>query len=326
MFYPEQYMKIRARGASRGASAEARATTARVLSMRRASAATDADDLSPLEKSVFEELNFARTQPKELAKHLLAMRPHFDGKIMRLPGRGVAVRTQEGVAALDEAIKHLQTVPALAPFQRISAGMSRAARDHCNDSGRRGSIGHDGTDGSTPSSRLSRHGEWERTSGENINYGAGDARDCVVQLIIDDGVPGRGHRTNIYKPEFNVVGIASGEHATYEFMVVITFAGDFVEQGGAAPPVSKVALCGGGGGGGGGGGRVAEATAQMGSLALEKAAPLDSSDVPPGGKKEVQTEVSITGDTKTTKTTTVITDAQGNTSTRVETQVVTASR
>ena len=220
--------------------------------MRRATAATDADGLSPLERSVFEELNFARTQPKELAKHLLAMRPHFDGKIMRLPAREVAVQTQEGVAALDEAIKHLQTVPALAPFQRISAGMSRAARDHCNDSGRRGSIGHDGTDGSTPSIRLSRHGEWQRTSGENINYFARDARDCVVQLIIDDGVPGRGHRTNIYKPEFNVVGIASGEHATYEFMVVITFAGDFVEQGGAAPPVSKEALGGGGGGGGGG--------------------------------------------------------------------------
>ena len=53
--------------------------------MRRASAATDADDLSPLEKSVFEELNFARTQPKELAKHLLAMRPHFDGKLFTPP-------------------------------------------------------------------------------------------------------------------------------------------------------------------------------------------------------------------------------------------------
>ena len=60
--------------------------------MRRASAATDAEDLSPLEKSVFEELNFARTQPKELAKHLLAMRPHFDGKIMKLPGREAAVQ------------------------------------------------------------------------------------------------------------------------------------------------------------------------------------------------------------------------------------------
>ena len=237
--------------------------------MRRASAATDAEDLSPLEKSVFEELNFARTQPKELAKHLLAMRPHFDGKIMKLPGREAAVQTQEGVAALDEAIKHLQTVAPLPPFQRVSAGMSRAARDHVNDSGRRGSIGHDGTDGSTPSSRLSRHGEWQRTSGENINYFARDARDCVVQLIIDDGVPGRGHRTNMYKPDFNVVGIASGEHITYEFMVVITFAGDFVEQGAAAPPVSKVALAG-GSGGGGGDGRVAEATAQMGSLALQK--------------------------------------------------------
>ena len=42
-------------------------------------------------------------------------------------------------------------------------------------------------------------------------------------------------------------------------------------DGAAAPPVSKVALAG-GSGGGGGDGRVAEATAQMGSLALQKVA------------------------------------------------------
>ena len=45
--------------------------------------------------------------------------------------------------------------------------------------------------------------------------------------------------------------------------------------------------------------------------------------MPPGGKKEVKTELSIEGNKKTTKTTTVITDAQGKTSTRVETLVVT---
>jgi uncharacterized protein YkwD len=293
---------------------------------RRASEHTDAE-VTALERSVFEELNYARTRPRELAKHLQSMRPHFDGMLMKLPGRDVAVQTQEGVAALDEAIDYLNSAAPLPSFQRISAGMSRAARDHVRDSGRRGSIGHLGSDGSTLASRLDRHGEWRHSSGENINYFARNARDVVVQLIIDDGVPDRGHRTNIYKKDFNVVGIASGAHATHEFMVVVTFAGDFVEQG-EKPPVTKVAMGGGGGSGGGsaGGGPVAAATKQMGGLSLQKpSAPLDKSDIPPGGKKEVKTEVSIVGNKKTTKVTTTITDPSGGKTTRVETKVETTS-
>lgn len=289
---------------------------------RRASEQTPATDLTPLELSVFNELNIARQRPKELAEHIRAMRKHFQGTLMRREGQP-SLQTKEGLAAVDEAIQFLERQQPLPPFQRVSAGMTRAARDHVSDTGRRGSVGHEGTDGSTPFDRLERHGSWRHSSGENINYFARDGRECVVQLIVDDGVPGRGHRTNIYNKDFNVVGIASGAHATMEYMVVITFAGDFVEvgggdSGGGGSGVSRVAV-----GGGVLEDGVSRAVAGVQQLKIDKpAVPMD--DVPPGGKKEVKTEVSISGKTKTTKTTTVITDAKGNKSTRVETKVETS--
>lgn len=47
--------------------------------------------------------------------------------------------------------------------------------------------------------------------GENIAYGMLSARAAIVQLIVDDGVPDRGHRTNIFR-HYTQVGIASGKY------------------------------------------------------------------------------------------------------------------
>jgi uncharacterized protein YkwD len=88
-------------------------------------------------------------------------------------------------------------------------------------------VGHDGSDGSTPAQRTERYGKWEKTTGENIAFGGDKARDIVVQLIVDDGVAGRGHRANIFNADYRTVGVAIGSHKTYQHMCVIDFAGGF---------------------------------------------------------------------------------------------------
>ncbi len=77
--------------------------------------------------------------------------------------------------------------------------------------------------------RMNRYGRWGVIWGENLSYGHSSARDIVLALIIDDGLPGRKHRKNIFNPAFNVAGAAYGAHARYRSVCSIEFAGAFAE-------------------------------------------------------------------------------------------------
>ncbi len=115
--------------------------------------------------------------------------------------------TQEGASAVKEAIRYLRAASSL-PLLKISIGMSLAAEDHVKELGPAETLGHRGLIGSCPPNRVNRYGAWKGAIGEAIYYGRDDARDVVMALIIDDGVPSRGHRHHIFDPAFRGVGVA----------------------------------------------------------------------------------------------------------------------
>lgn len=186
------------------------------------------DFLSPMEVDIVKEMNFARTRPRQYVKLLEALAEHYEGDLLRIPGK-IPVRTNEGIKAVQEAIKYLKNVKAVGPL-KISRGMSRAAADHVHDQEKSGQTGHIGEDGSQPYQRMERYGTWEGLSGENIAYGDDSARMFIMQLIIDDGVPGRGHRENMFNDEFRVTGVSIGSHPVYRSMCVITYASGYTEK------------------------------------------------------------------------------------------------
>jgi len=103
----------------------------------------------------------------------------------------------------------------------------KAAKDHILDMGPSGATGHTGTDGSSPFDRMERYTKLEGSSGENISYGQAQAKDVLIQLAVDDGVPGRGHRKNIFNTAFFKVGTWSGSHKTYKTSTVVAYNGSF---------------------------------------------------------------------------------------------------
>ena len=94
--------------------------------------------------------------------------------------------------------------------------MVQCSRDHVLDTGPRGITGHTGTDGSGPADRCKKYVKLEGSSGENIDYGEKDAQDVIISLMVDDGVPNRGHRTNIFNKAFKKMSSYTGYHKVYK--------------------------------------------------------------------------------------------------------------
>lgn len=188
----------------------------------------DLDFLTDLEKEVIVELNLARTDPAQYAEYIEAFKKHYAGLYIYVAGR-TQIKTVEGVAAVIEAIEYLKRQNPLPPLN-VSRGLSLSSRDHVKTQGPTGLKGHTGPDGSTPEQRISRFGKWGIAFGENVEYGNFEARQIIMQLIIDDGVPDRSHRKNIFNPKYKLVGVNFGSHHSFTYMCVLNFAGTYEEN------------------------------------------------------------------------------------------------
>lgn len=193
--------------------------------------------LSPAERELLDEMNFARTRPAEYAAHLEKLKPFFKGNVFNAPG-GRAVATQEGWKAVEEAIAFLRALKPLQPFG-VSDGMCAGAGELVRDQSRTGATGHKASDGSFCEQRITRYGAWVSPIGENLSYGRHSARDRVIQLLIDDGFSNRGHRKRLLDPSYKVAGVSCGEHPSEGSICVITIAGGFTDKSSAGDQQKK---------------------------------------------------------------------------------------
>jgi uncharacterized protein YkwD len=191
--------------------------------------AQDAEYLTGIEKDIVLEMNKARSNPRKYAESYIQPKlRYYNGNNYSEPGK-ITIVTQEGRKAADNCIVALSKMQS-APLLRPEKGLSLGAKDHTADQGKTGKTGHDGSDRSTPFTRIARYGKSGNTAGENLAYGSTTGRDIVVDLLIDDGVPSRGHRTNIMNKSFTQTGVSCGPHPQFRTMCAITYANGYVSS------------------------------------------------------------------------------------------------
>jgi uncharacterized protein YkwD len=171
-----------------------------------------------LDDGVFYEINLARTQPQAYARAL-----------EEAADRSRASGAYDDPAAFEEAVDFLRRQRALPPLGADRA-LEDAALSHANRQGREGGFGHQGPAGETLGERLRRHGAFAMLMAEDISYGYASPREVVLQLIVDSGVPGRGHRGNIFNPAFREAGVACAPHRLYGAMCVVDFTGTLMRR------------------------------------------------------------------------------------------------
>ena len=142
----------------------------------------------------------------------------------------MTLQTKEGPAVVNETINYLNRISAV-PMLKWNEELSKAARDHVIDIGAKGLCTHESSDGTPFAKRLDKYGKTVICSGENMSFSCETALEVILQLVIDDGVPNRGHRLSIFKPDFRCCGIFSGAHKVNKTMTTIDYAGGFIKIG-----------------------------------------------------------------------------------------------
>lgn len=170
-----------------------------------------------VEDSILAEINFARAHPQDYARRLL-LTPVSDWEQSLSPAASA-----QDPAAFQEAIAFLMRQSPLPPLQADDR-LAEAAAEHVAVQGPVGAIGHEGPTGERFDARLRRHGLEAEVLGENIAYGPARPSDVVRELIIDSGVPSRGHRRNLFYDTFAVAGVSCGAHKAYATECVMDFA------------------------------------------------------------------------------------------------------
>jgi hypothetical protein len=181
-------------------------------------------DYKVVTEDLYRELNRARNDPKNLLQDLQKMRTYFKDKEYRNPKLDYVLMTDEGVKAVDDAIDFIRNKIKFVEKLEKDEKLEEAAIELLDHIGPNGYTGHQ-HDSKSMKSRMKKHLGEPGAMAENISFGWGNARDIILQMVIDDGVSNRGHRKNMFDNTYTKVGIACGYHKGFSHCAVFEFFG-----------------------------------------------------------------------------------------------------
>ena len=152
------------------------------------------NSLSVNEKDLFYWTNYFRQDPKRFyEKVVLEFLKQFP----------------EAKSAYTRSLEtDIRKAPATLSLLIPDKGLLGTTKAHASDLIKRGSvISHNSSNGMSFSQRLQGAGRYT-CGAENIYVGTSKALESLITLLIDNGVPDKGHRMNLLDPKFERMGIS----------------------------------------------------------------------------------------------------------------------
>jgi Cysteine-rich secretory protein family len=166
-------------------------------------------ELGTLDQEAFYWVNLLRKDPSRFYEQYV--RP-FGEQFPTLKGANFS--------SLEVDCRNAGTLKMLSPAPHLQKEALRHAQDLAKNIGK---ISHSASDGRNFAQRMADAGV-RRCGGENVFEGESEALVALILLLIDEGVPGLGHRKALLNPVFDILGVASEESANGRFFMVQLFS------------------------------------------------------------------------------------------------------
>ena len=180
-------------------------------------------DLEKLKKAVINETNRIRSNPKSYIPILESYIKYFDGNILEKPDTDTGIETQEGAFAYQEAINFLKSQKPIEPLI-YDEEVSKASQELSDLMGKTGN-----TEDNNIEERISKYVDWDVAISENIDFGGFTGEDVIINLLVDDGVEDRSHRSNLFNTKIKYFGVGTSFHKEYDICTVIDYIGEILE-------------------------------------------------------------------------------------------------
>lgn len=156
--------------------------------LSNANTAANVSYLTKTEKETILYLNLARLYPKDFVKNELSN-----------SGKGYYE------TSLIKTLKRMKPTNALV----LDETLYDFAKCYSKEMGERGTVGHN--------RKKCKKGNFA----ECCSYGMSSGREIVLQLLIDDGISGLGHRKICLSEHYSKIGISIYSHKTYSTCAVL---------------------------------------------------------------------------------------------------------
>ena len=194
---------------------------------KKLNTAANAIYMEPEEREMIYEINRLRSDPSRYAKSFIVEQLQIARNQLEKYGKGyknysLSTSYTDNVKTKTDTIWHFENEEMVNALQTLydtllrlkplgilqpEKGIYKACQKHAADQAVNREVNHHGNDGSWPWDRIMKNSPQMKDGNENIAFNSSLAipREIVLQLLIDAGISGYGHRYNMLNAQWTHV-------------------------------------------------------------------------------------------------------------------------